>query len=85
MAPRQHGSEAGLGRAGCTDRKAHRPSWVVTMRQYNQSAFNGYRPTVSAYSEVRCGDCGGRWRTKAAYVATLPDAPGTYRHAYLYG
>jgi hypothetical protein len=78
------GSDAGQPRGGCTDRKAHRPSWVVTMRQYNASAFNGYRPTWSAYSEVRCPVCRGRWRTKAAYVATLPDEPGTVRPAYLF-
>lgn len=55
--------------------KAHRPSWVVSMRNYNQSAFNGYHKTYSEYSEVRCtvGGCRSVWRTKAAYVNELPD------------
>ena len=56
--------------------RSHRPFWVVTMRNYNQSAFSGYRKTYSEYSEVRCSfaTCRSRWRTKAAYVAALPDA-----------
>lgn len=56
--------------------QAHRPFWVVTMRNYNVSAFNGNRRTYSEYSEVRCtfGTCHLRWRTKAAYVAGLSDA-----------
>jgi hypothetical protein len=54
----------------------HRPFWVVVQRNYNMSAFNGYRRTPSAYSLVRCefGTCRAVWRTKAAYVAELPDA-----------
>jgi hypothetical protein len=52
---------------------SHRTSWVVTQRLSNRSAFNGYRTTPSAYSEVCCGSCGTRWRTTAAYVADLPD------------
>lgn len=54
--------------------REHRPGWTVTVREANYSAFNGYRRTPSAYSEVRCMICGRRWRTKAAYVKTLPDA-----------
>lgn len=38
----------------------------------NYSAFNGYRRTQSEYSEVRCRKCGKIWRTKAAYVDSLP-------------
>lgn len=53
---------------------AHRPGWVVLVRQANYSAFNGYRRTPSAYSAVRCTLCPRSWRTRAAYVATLPDA-----------
>lgn len=80
----KYGSSAGQGTGHCTDSKAHRISWVVTMRQYNASAFNGYRPTRSDYSEVRCPICPGRWRTKAAYVDRLPDEPGSVRPAYLF-
>jgi hypothetical protein len=52
----------------------HRGRWVVTVRQANYSAFNGGRRTPSDYSEVRCPACPARWRTRAAYVAELPDA-----------
>lgn len=58
----------------CSDPQAHHWSWAVTQRRCNHSAFNGYHRTPSAYSEVRCGKCRARWRTRAAYVATLPDA-----------
>lgn len=57
--------------------RTHREYWVVTMRNYNASAFNGYRPQWSAYSEVRCTLPGCEhppWRTKADYVRGLPDA-----------
>lgn len=54
--------------------KEHRPRWEVLQRRYNRSAFNGYRRTPSAYSLVYCPECGGVWRTKAAYVNGLPDS-----------
>ncbi|AZM53319.1 hypothetical protein DMA15_12585 [Streptomyces sp. WAC 01529] len=54
--------------------RSHRPSWRVVVRRANYSAFNGGRRTPSPYSLLRCGDCGGAWRTKAAYVAETPDA-----------
>lgn len=47
--------------------------WVVTERYANRSAFSGYRWTPSAYSAIRCVTCGRTWRTKAAYVTSLPD------------
>lgn len=59
----------------CLD-KSHRPKWVVVHRLCNYSAFSGYRRTRSDYSAVRCLVCGRFWRTKAAYVRTLPDATG---------
>jgi len=58
----------------CKD-KAHRETWDVVVRCGNYSAFNGYHFTPSDYSLVRCTTCGSHWRTKAAYVAVLPDAP----------
>ena len=56
-----------------------RERWRVVDRNCNHSAFNGYRETYSAYSCVRCLDCGSYWRTKAAYVDKLPDAHGAER------
>lgn len=44
----------------------------VSVRMGNFSAFSGYHFTPSDYSEVVCGDCGTRWRTKARYVDRLP-------------
>lgn len=46
--------------------------WVVTAYRCNYSAFSGYRRTPSAYSEVKCTECGTYWRTKAKYVERLP-------------
>lgn len=60
----------------CAD-KGHKGSWVVVVRNGNYSAFNGYRFTPSAYSLVRCRADGMIWRTRAAYVAGLPDAEGS--------
>lgn len=59
----------------CKD-QTHRESWVVVERNYNRSAFNGYRRTYSDYSLVRCtaSGCHGVWRTKAKFVNSLPDA-----------
>jgi hypothetical protein len=54
--------------------RAHRDDWVVTMRNFNMSAFNGYHHTSSDYSELVCLECGRRWRTKARYVRHLPDS-----------
>jgi len=59
----------------CPERKkplAQR-NWVVSQRNHNRSAFNGYHYTPSAYSTVTCRGCHGFWRTKAAYVNQLPD------------
>lgn len=61
----------------CPAGPERRAPWRVVQRQSNHSAFSGYLRTPSAYSEVRClaplGGCGGRWRTRAGYVAELPD------------
>lgn len=49
----------------------------VIQRSCNRSAFNGYRWTPSAYSTVECfapTHCVFIIRTKASYVAGLPDA-----------
>lgn len=53
----------------------HREHWRVYQRNANASAFNGYHPTWSAYSGLTClaPRCYRRWRTKADYVATVPD------------
>lgn len=57
----------------CQNRREHRSSWVVRTRQANYSAFNGGRRTPSDYSSVVCPLCPAGWRTKAGYVADLPD------------
>jgi hypothetical protein len=54
--------------------REHRTHWRVTVREANYSAFNGGHRTPSAYSAIRCSKCGRVWRTKAAYVKTLPSA-----------
>lgn len=67
----------GIRLTGC-DKCAVRPEnppVMVTMRECNYSAFNGYHWTPSAYSAVRCVWCGSTWRTKGKYVARKPDAP----------
>lgn len=69
----EHGSARRAGRGGCADRKNHRPYWRMAVRKANYSAFNGYRRTPSAYSQLTCLECRGVWRTKAACVAATPD------------
>lgn len=56
--------------------REHRSYWVVEVRNGNYSAFNGYHFTPSEYSQVRCTrpGCDRIFRTRAAYVAGLPDA-----------
>lgn len=65
------------GGTACTCEEWKRPAaaraWVVTVRHANHSAFNGYHRTPSDYSALRCVRCGRVWRTKAGYVALLPD------------
>ena len=56
-----------------------RSRWVVLQRRGHHSAFNGYRRTPSEYSSVVCLGCGAIWRTKAAYVLGLPDAPADWQ------
>ena len=53
----------------------HRDHWVVVQRKCNYSAFSGYSYTPSDWSGIRCTECNRYWRTKGAYVDTLPDAP----------
>ena len=52
--------------------------WVVVQRNYNHSAFNGYRQTFSDYSSVTCHVCADIWRTKASYVDQLPSGVHMY-------
>lgn len=47
--------------------------WIVLQRYCNHSAFNGHRYTPSDYSTVQCLSCRAIGRTKAGYVAELPD------------
>jgi hypothetical protein len=48
-------------------------AWFVLDRLCNHSAFNGGHRTPSEYSALVCGGCRRTWRTKAGYVAQLPD------------
>lgn len=62
------------GRAcSCPERSkpVDKRAWTVITMRGNYSTFNGRRFAHSDYSEVRCAECGARWRTKAAYVADL--------------
>lgn len=56
----------------CAD-PTHRPSWRVTAREVNRGARGHGRAQRSPYSQIRCPACNLTWRSKAAYVATLPD------------
>lgn len=58
--------------AGACPNRTHRH--VVVLRNRNFSAFNEYRETPSAYSEVRCVETRARWRSNAKLVDQLPDA-----------
>lgn len=65
--------------SGGTRCRTHpRTSWRVAVLRGNYSAFNGYRFTPSAWSEVVCVECGARWRTTAAYVDTLGPLPADF-------
>lgn len=60
----------------CVERQKSHPedrNWVVISRYCNYSAFSGYHYTPSDYSALNCHTCGACWRTKAAYVALIPD------------
>ena len=56
----------------CTCKPKDRSKWYIVHYRCNYSAFNGNRRTPSDYSLVRCSACNTSWRTKAAYVYTLP-------------
>lgn len=47
--------------------------WVVTTRNGNRSAFNGYHFTPSNYSQLHCLRCGTYWRSSGRYVKQVPD------------
>ena len=57
----------------CSERKkpVKQRNWSVTKYYCNYSAFNGYKLTLSDYSEVKCKNCGAIGRTKAKYVKSL--------------
>lgn len=56
--------------------------WRVVQRHERCSAFDGYRPRCSQYSEVLCLWCGRIWRSKGKYVAQLPDLEGSEKAVY---
>jgi hypothetical protein len=73
--PTEFGQSSEERQQTVTCMREHRGSWYVVQYKCNHSAFNGYHETRSEYSGVRCNACGRYWRTRAAYVETLPDAP----------
>ena len=62
--------------------RCHGNMLVVTDRNCNHSAFNGWRRTPSDYSAILCvsADCRRSWRSKAPGVANVPD--GTHSDNY---
>jgi hypothetical protein len=57
---------------------AHHAHWVVTMRNHSDYRLrpgHGWvrDPHPSAYSRIKCLECGNSWTTKADYVAQVPD------------
>lgn len=58
----------------------HRKHWSVIQRKCNCSAFNGYHVTPSDYSAVLCPLCPTVWRTKAAFVDSLPASPADWHN-----
>jgi hypothetical protein len=60
------------GGVACRCEPKTRAGWYVANYRCNYSTFNGNRRTPSDYSAVRCQTCGASWRTKAAYVESLP-------------
>lgn len=61
---------------GCRCEVKDRSKWRVHVYRANYSSFNGNRRTPSDYSAVHCTGCNAAWRTKAAYVESLPFAEG---------
>lgn len=59
----------------CAERAkpVHERAWVVFQRGCHRSAFAGYHLTRSRWSTVTCLKCCACGRTKASYVALLPD------------
>lgn len=53
-------------------------AWRVTQRNYQTSAFSGYRKEYTARSTVQCTACRCIGRTSASYVDRLPDAPADW-------
>ena len=49
---------------------------MVTQRHTSHSPFFfGGREMPSEYSKVQCCTCGRSWRSKAKFIADLPNAP----------
>jgi hypothetical protein len=50
--------------------------WAVVRRNEVASAFEGYRPRFSRFSDLFCFACQSSWRSAGAYVAGVRDAAG---------
>lgn len=64
----------------CAERAkpAYERAWFVVQRNFQCSAFNGYRREYTDRSTVVCGQCGETGRTAAKFVDLIPDAPAAY-------
>ena len=62
-----------------------RSNFAVLHRWHNHSAFESpkYAEHLGNYSTVQCKVCNMVWHTKAKYVHSLPDAPGSDTDGYL--
>lgn len=50
----------------------HKASWTVRVYKANHSAFGGGKRQPSDWSDLYCAVCQTSWRSKSAYVDTLP-------------
>lgn len=60
------------GSGACRVKEGH--THVVTTRNGNHSTFHGGHFTPSSYSQIHCRETGLWWRSKARYVADLPNS-----------
>jgi len=57
-----------MARSPCNCEEPDRRLWRITTYKGNLSHFSKGGYATSAYSQLRCLECGRYWRTKAKYV-----------------